>query len=337
MVKEPSYIQLQMNVRMGGTNNYLIMKTFPDFNEPGFDINAYNRRFIQSNVVINAISKNASYDEHWGPLSTKSTIRGNEYYHVNNNKYAVTANNYLIINDGNYYSTVIDSETDVESFTINFSASFMKEALALFHEKDESLLQNFDNSSSTYKLEFIEQLYLHDDIVSPIIQELYRLSQETIFDNQKIEEFYFILIDRLLIKRKRVLGEINKVNKVKESTKLELYKRLNKAKDYIDSFFMEDITLKDLSQICLLNQAYLLRQFKNYFNQTPRQYIIKKRMEKARLILEVDSSIPISEACLQVGYNDPSSFSKLFKHFFRLSPEKFQQKISNTIPTNSLR
>ena len=55
-----------------------IMKDFPDFNIPGFNIEAYNQRFKQKNVIIHARSKDVSYPEHWGCLSIKCAFRRTE-------------------------------------------------------------------------------------------------------------------------------------------------------------------------------------------------------------------------------------------------------------------
>jgi AraC-like DNA-binding protein len=302
------------------------METFPDFNQPGFNINLYNKRFIESNVIIHASSNSVAYAPHWGPLSVKCAFNGKEHYNVNNCEYAVNDTNYMVINEGNYYSSLIDSKTDVRSFTVNFSPLFINDFLQSWHESDDTILLNFENSKLTKQIDFIEKLYLHDDTVSPILFKLSNMSTDFVSNEILIEELYFLLLERLLIKRKDTINEIQQIHKVKTVTKIEIYKRLIKAKDYIDSFYNRDISLSELSKICLLNPAYLLRQFKNHFHITPRQYIIQKRVEAAKKILENDSQITISNVCNEVGYDDLSSFSKLFKHFYKVSPEKFQQQ-----------
>ena len=124
---------------------------------------------------------------------------------------------------------------------------------------------------------------------------------------------------------------------IKTSTKKELYKRLTRAKDFIDSCYNRDIRVAELAAVCFLNETYFLRQFKNYFGITPRQYIILNRMKAARQILEKEKDIKITEVCFRVGYNDLSSFSKLFKHFFSVSPESFQHGEHDTVPFSSVK
>jgi AraC family transcriptional regulator len=120
-----------------------------------------------------------------------------------------------------------------------------------------------------------------------------------------------------------VNSEIKEIKAAKTSTKIELYKRLHYAKDYIDSCYMNNITLQQLSTIACLNSAYFLRQFKKYFTITPYQYIIQKRLAAAKQLLEtsVDS---VADICFAVGYEDCTSFTKLFKNYFQLTPEKYR-------------
>src|ERR1017187_10556117 len=98
-----------------------LIKSFPDFNVTGFDINEYNKKFKENNVIIHASSRSVSYPEHWGCLSVKCAFHGNESYQAGNRFYTVNDTNYLVLNEGTIYSSYIYSEFPVESFTINFS------------------------------------------------------------------------------------------------------------------------------------------------------------------------------------------------------------------------
>ena len=314
--------------------NYCVIKSFPNFDKCGFDMDMYNSQFKTANVIIYASSKEVSYPEHWGPLSIKCAFKGKEFYKVNNCNYAVADENYLLINDGNNYSSYIDSVAAVDSFTINFSPSFVEEFMDSISETDEELLTSFKLFDKNNNVEIIERLYLHDDSVSPVIFRMKQLTKED-FDSNKgeIEELYFLLFEKLLNKQKATLNEVSRVQAFKKSTQMEIYKRLYRAKDYIDSCYEEEISIRHLATVCWLNQSYFLRQFKKYFRISPLQYIISKRMEAAKRILEKDAFVPISEVCTQVGYNDISSFSRLFKGFYDSSPEKYQRMHHNKTVT----
>ena len=88
---------------------------------------------------------------------------------------------------------------------------------------------------------------------------------------------------------------------------------------------MTELTLEKIAAIAHLNTAYFLRQFKNYFLVTPYQYIIERRLDEAKRQFET-SDISVTDVCFSVGYHDLTSFIKLFKKNFSLSPECYQKQ-----------
>jgi AraC family transcriptional regulator len=319
------YLLKLKNARMPSNDIYL-MKTFPDFNVIGFNINEYNKKFKENNVIISATSRDVSYPEHWGCLSVKCAFRGNEYYQSGKRSYAVNETNYLVLNEGTAYSSYIFSEFPVQSFTINFSHDFEMQAINGLVQTPERMLENDHNPCG--KIEFTEKLYKHDKLVSPFIFKLFSLSLQPHPEEILIKELYYRLVENLLLRQKEVHAEIQKIQASKLSTRIELYRRLHYAKDLIDSCYMTGITLDKIASIAHLNTAYFLRQFKNYFRVTPYQYMINRRLDEARKLLET-SDISVTDVCFSVGYHDLTSFIKLFKKYFSLSPECYQKQFRN--------
>ncbi len=299
------------------SDDLFIMKSFPDFHESYFDIDEYNRTFEKKNVIIHASAKDVGYAEHWGPLSIKCTIKGTEHYQCGNRFYSVNEDHYLIFNDGQYYSSYIYSDTGTESFTINFSSTFQQCVL-------ESFGEDFETTNKIKTYEFIEKCYKHNDLVTPLVMKLYRTTLIKNPDHYLITELYFLLLEKLLFQQEKLRNEIMKIEAVKYSTQVELYKRLNYAKDFIESCYMNEIELKTLAKVACMNKAYFLREFKKYFGVTPYQYIIRQRLKAARQMLET-IRCTITEICFAVGYRDLVSFCKLFKKSFNVTPEQYQK------------
>ncbi|HXB90948.1 MAG TPA: AraC family transcriptional regulator [Puia sp.] len=285
-----------------------IMKEFPDFNAAGFDMETYNRRFREGNVIIHARSTDVAYPSHWGCLSIKCALKGREYYEANNTAYAVDDNGFLILNEGQVYSSYIYSEEPVESFTINFSALFTQTLL---------------DSLAVPTLEFIERLYPHDNSISPILSALYRQSLAKKPDTAIIMEQYFLLLEEMVLLQAHIEKEIQKVKAVKTATRKELYRRLHNARDYMDAFYMNPVTLSELAGVACLNPAYFLRQWKRYFGRTPHRYLMEKRVSVAAKLLATTRH-SVTEICYSVGYEDLTSFIKLFRKHYQLTPEKYQ-------------
>ena len=306
-------------------DNIHLMKAFPDFNSPGFNINEYNKKFKDNNIVIHASSSCVSYPEHWGCLSIKCAFHGNEYYQSGDRFYAVNDTNYLIMNEGSFYSSYIFSKSAVESFTVNFSEEFETNAIQGLINTHEDLL-SFTHPAGQ-KIEFTEKLYRHNELISPVLFQLFSLSSQLHCNKILMGELYYTLIEKLLLNQKNVNREVQQIKAIKASTRNELYKRLYYAKDFIDSCYMTDLCLEKIAEISHLNTAYFLRSFKYFFKVTPYQYIIHRRLDEAKKLLE-NSKATVTEVCFSVGYYDLTSFIKLFRNKFGLSPKKYQREFN---------
>jgi len=115
--------------------------------------------------------------------------------------------------------------------------------------------------------------------------------------------------------------------KYEREKKNELTKRLATVVDYIEAKYAEDISLKDLALQCYLCPSYFIREFKKKYNVSPYQYLISKRLLKAEELIR-SPEITLKEICTRVGYEDISSFSKLFKRRFGVSPEFYRKGIN---------
>ncbi len=305
--------------------SYEIITSFPNFNNRGFNIEDYNKKFLSSNVVIYDATNEINYPEHWGPLSLKCAFNGDEFFKVNQGEFAVNDSRYLILNQGSHYSSYIDSDTKVESFSINFMPSMVLDMASSILESDTFNLESYGFHRK--ELLFGEQLYVYDSGISSFLTKFRSFIKGPKKDVQVIEYLYWLLLERLVDGQKQLMNDIRNVPKIRLSTKTELYKRLTRAKDYLDSCYTRDISLEELARLSYMNNTYFLRQFRNYYQITPRQYLIKRRMESARIYLETNKTISITEICSMVGYSDLSSFSKLFKQYYSLSPEQYRDII----------
>ncbi len=299
-----------------------LVKNFPNFSVPGFDMDIYNNFFKICNSIIHASASDIAYPEHWGCFSIKCAFGGEEYYTTEKRVYAVNGNNFLILNEGTCYSSYIYSEKKVESFTLNFSNDFLQEGIYTSKMSDIKMLDN-PFPSRQINIGFMEKLYPHDQVLSPILFRLRRLTNQFKFNLSIIAEQFHLILEELLLLQHTVNKEMNQIPAIKSSTRKEIYKRLHYAKDYIDSCYSSEIDLEDLSRITLMNSTHFLRQFKNYFQVTPHQYLISKRMEVAKELLG-NSRLRIFEICNSVGYEDISSFIKLFTKRFGHSPEQYR-------------
>ncbi len=105
--------------------------------------------------------------------------------------------------------------------------------------------------------------------------------------------------------------------------KAYFYRKIVKAKLYIDALYAESIDVDDIASGGHFSKYDFIRQFKKVYQKTPYNYLKYVRINKAMELLHDGRSI--SDACFDVGYESLSSFSGLFKKETGLSPSQYQK------------
>jgi AraC-like DNA-binding protein len=106
--------------------------------------------------------------------------------------------------------------------------------------------------------------------------------------------------------------------------KIYLYRRIVLAKLFIDDHFAGNINLDAIAGEASFSKFHFTRLFKMAYGKTPHQYLTLVRIEKAKLLLQGQSSV--TDACYSVGFDGISSFTHLFKRFTQLTPSAYQQQ-----------
>ena len=104
--------------------------------------------------------------------------------------------------------------------------------------------------------------------------------------------------------------------------KIYLYKRIVQAKLFIDSHYHQAIDLHNIADEAFFSKFHFIRLFRHLYGMTPHQYLIRTRVEHARLLLE--HGLTVTDTCYAVGFESCSSFAALFKKTLSLSPSAYQ-------------
>ncbi|MGX6977808.1 AraC family transcriptional regulator [Vagococcus elongatus] len=96
-------------------------------------------------------------------------------------------------------------------------------------------------------------------------------------------------------------------------------------KDFIDKHFKEQLSLDDISDKVHLDKFYIIHTFKQNFDTTPMNYLMKKRIDNARNLLE-NTEYQISEISLINGFTSQSYFNQAFKKEVGMTPMKYRKK-----------
>jgi AraC family transcriptional regulator len=73
-----------------------------------------------------------------------------------------------------------------------------------------------------------------------------------------------------------------------------------------------------------LNPYHFARQLKGATGLPPHQYVIDRRVERARLLLHAGTDLSLAEVALRAGFSDQSQFSRHFKRLVGVTPGQFR-------------
>lgn len=96
--------------------------------------------------------------------------------------------------------------------------------------------------------------------------------------------------------------------------------------EYIEEHLTSSISLKRLGDIVGLNPTYFSDLFHSVMGIRPVEYIIRRRLEKAQVLL-IASEKSIKEICYESGFTSLSYFSRTFKKHTNLSPKAYREMI----------
>ena len=106
--------------------------------------------------------------------------------------------------------------------------------------------------------------------------------------------------------------------------KIYLYKRIVRAKLFIDNHYADSIDLDNIADEAYFSKFHFVRLFKSIYGKTPHNYLVQIRMDNAKKLLSKNTSV--LDTSLQVGFDSPTSFTAVFKRFVGKTPSEFQKE-----------
>ena len=101
---------------------------------------------------------------------------------------------------------------------------------------------------------------------------------------------------------------------------------LARIRAFMDDHLDQPLSLDDIAQRAHLSRYHFIRLFHRSFFETPHQYLIRKRIEKAKQLL-AENSLSVTEICFAVGFESLGSFSALFHKLVGWSPSIYRARV----------
>jgi AraC-like DNA-binding protein len=98
-----------------------------------------------------------------------------------------------------------------------------------------------------------------------------------------------------------------------------------RARELIEKHYAQPLDLDELAQTANFSRYHFLRAFRRAFHATPHEYLTRKRVECARVLL-AESKFTVTEICYEVGFESLGSFSTLFHKMVGWSPSIYRAR-----------
>jgi AraC family transcriptional regulator len=99
--------------------------------------------------------------------------------------------------------------------------------------------------------------------------------------------------------------------------------KLHAVVEYIEEHLDACPSLDQMAAIARLNSYHFARQFKAATGMPPHQYVIQRRIDRAKHLLQTGTDLSLAEVGARAGFSDQSQFSRHFKRLVGVTPRQF--------------
>ena len=197
---------------------------------------------------------------------------------------------------------------------IKMSNDMFKGLMDIADVKD-ILVKKLGDSKILYRSKITSSM---KSILHNIIYCRYSENIKKIYLEGKIMELFAVYIDELVLENE-VLNSSIRLSK-------DDVERLHRAKDILNADIVSPPNLSSLAKLVCLNEFKLKKGFKELFGMPVHSYVIDKRLEMAKTLIESQKHRVI-EIALIVGYSDASYFAEKFRKKYGINPSEYIKRV----------
>ncbi len=242
-------------------------------------------------------------------------LSGNGKYYINGTTYEVRAGDIIMCNPGvKHHNIVVDEKEPTVEVFIGFTNFRFK---------------NMPPNSIIFKN---NEYIMHTS--GELKKETTRICWEMVAEQMgdQVGKYFMLkaqLMKMLLLIMRELLG--GEMQEKQNSYNFESYNKnyvVRRIITYLDENYASKISLDKIARNMYLSPVYISKIFKEETGESPINYLIKIRLEKAKDILVNGDGGSIKVIANSVGYDDVYHFSKLFKKHYGISPLYYRKTMS---------
>ncbi len=228
--------------------------------------------------------------------------KGKGVFETKNGKTEIKANDIIIVNAGTAHR-LYSKEEPLEYFNL---------AVSSFYRSDLK-----ENCVSSRGIEKISLKSKENNIYSIMRRFEIQAKKEHVSTLRAYSVVYEIL--DLIVETLSVKDD--------KTSKKEKHTLTQKIKGYVEENFDKDLTIEELSKRFFISKSHLAHSFKSEYGCSPIKYLIKTRIEQAKVLL-LCTDKNVTEISSEVGFSTPNYFSYYFAKLVGKSPSDFRKNSS---------
>jgi AraC-like DNA-binding protein len=96
-------------------------------------------------------------------------------------------------------------------------------------------------------------------------------------------------------------------------------------KEIMEANFFSNLSLDEFARLCTRSLSSFKKEFHALYNTTPGKWLLEKRLEYSRFLLETTGQ-SVDEICMESGFENRSHFNRAFKNKYACSPARFRSQ-----------
>ncbi len=278
-------------------------------------------RIVWPNILTNCLEQSFQKKVDETSLTLITNRQGQAHCEVDGQSYNVCSSAFLIINPFQHLKYHINNTEVTETANIHFNYSFAQSLYQYYTGSDAYLLDNIEEPKDNILPYFFSELHYKNNVISNLIEELLLSPEEYQF-----EEKLAAIGEQLFLSHRESQKKIKALKARKRSTRIELYRRISRAKDFIFSSYEQPLSIEELSQDVCISKYHFTRLFRDIYGLSPYQFLKTVRLEMAKELLSRGYSI--QEISNKTGFDECNSFINAFKAYTGVYPTEFRNIIS---------
>ena len=241
------------------------------------------------------------------------SLGGKRTFHQRDQRYTVTKDSSYLLKRFAFHQEIHDDIKGWKVLAFYLKDEYIKKVLDEYRP-----FLNFKDLPSPNK-DMLIQVYLNDRIRECYLSMTHYFDESNKHPEDIIEMKFKELLYNIFIhpKNRPVLAYVNAIS--------EGY--VTPIWEVMENNYMYNLKLKEFAQIASRSLSKFKIDFHNHYKTTPGKWLLNKRLEHAKRLLGT-SSINISEAAFESGFENITHFSRVFKDKYGLSPSAFRKSVN---------